>query len=155
MRHTGEPCVSCFADCLGELSRVLQVPFSCASFCRYLHFPVQWPEFSSPAACCSLLFTHTIHRGPGPPLLGEAAGVRHPVGGSRLSRSNLACASNICTRGQARWLHVLYRTPSSCTRTMCAHADRCMSVSCLGLLQDVVFTAASTRCGIRSCRDSA
>ena len=38
-----------------------------------------------------------IHRGPGPPLSREAAGVRHPVGGSRLSFKSRFCAHNLWT----------------------------------------------------------
>ena len=38
-----------------------------------------------------------IHRGPGPPLSREAAGVRHPVGGSRLSFKSHFCAHNLST----------------------------------------------------------
>ena len=38
-----------------------------------------------------------IHRGPGPPLSREAAGVRHPVGGSHLSFKSRFCAHNLWT----------------------------------------------------------
>ena len=76
-----------FAFCCRVLSRVSQVPILSASFWHYLHFLVQSARIffacgGQKHSICSHLL---IHRGPGPPLSREAAGVRHPVGGSHLS----------------------------------------------------------------------